>query len=62
MNYEDLTIGDIVEFNKSHPSGTTQWELIRIGAKYKFRSTIKFDLFIELKREVLKRQLKAKVN
>jgi hypothetical protein len=58
MDYKSLELGDFVEFKKPHPSKTIQWELIRIGAKYKFRSTIIFDLFIELKRETLNKQLK----
>ncbi|ATZ21905.1 DUF951 domain-containing protein [Mesoplasma tabanidae] len=53
-----LQIGDIVVFKKPHPSGTTKWELIRIGSLYKFRSTNKFDLFIELRRSVLDKQIK----
>ncbi|WP_027063435.1 DUF951 family protein [Mesoplasma seiffertii] len=58
MAWEELEIGDVVEFNKPHPSQTVTWELIRIGAKYKFRSTKIFDLFIELKRETINKQLK----
>ncbi|ADK69225.1 DUF951 domain-containing protein [Mycoplasma mycoides subsp. mycoides] len=58
MNYEELEIGDIIELKKPHPSKTIRWELIRIGAKYKFRSCDQFDLFIELNRQTLKMQLK----
>ncbi|AUF83259.1 DUF951 domain-containing protein [Mesoplasma syrphidae] len=58
MSWEDLEIGDLVEFKKPHPSKTVKWELIRIGAKYKFRSKDIFDLFIELKRETINKQLK----
>ncbi|EOA07232.1 DUF951 domain-containing protein [Mycoplasma yeatsii] len=58
MNYLDLEIGDFIELKKTHPSKTVRWELIRIGAKYKFRSCDKFDLFIELSRETLQKQLK----
>lgn len=58
MKHNDLTIGDIVEFKKSHPSKTIQWELIKIGSMFKFRSTIKFDLFVELNRDALDRAIK----
>ncbi|AGY41774.1 hypothetical protein mflW37_7070 [Mesoplasma florum W37] len=56
--HTELQIGDLVVFKKSHPSGTIKWELIRIGALYKFKSTDKFDLFIELRRSVLDKQIK----
>ncbi|ASZ09427.1 hypothetical protein CK556_03690 [Mesoplasma chauliocola] len=56
--HNQLEVGDIVIFKKSHPSGTIKWELIRIGAMFKFRSTDKFDLFIELRRNVLDKQIK----
>ncbi|AVN60648.1 hypothetical protein CG007_03490 [Mesoplasma entomophilum] len=56
--HAELEIGDIIIFKKSHPSGTLKWELIRIGALYKFRSTDKFDLFIELRRNILDKQIK----
>lgn len=58
MDYQDLKIGDLVEFKKPHPSKTKTWELIRIGAKYKFRSTLQNDLFVELDRQSLKYNLK----
>lgn len=56
--HNELEVGDLVIFKKAHPSGTIKWELIRIGAFYKFRSTDRFDLFIELRRNVLDKQIK----
>lgn len=56
--YKNLEVGDFVIFRKQHPSKTTKWKLVRIGAKYKFQSYEIFDLFIELKREVLEKQIK----
>ncbi|ATZ21185.1 DUF951 domain-containing protein [Mesoplasma coleopterae] len=56
--HAELEIGDIIILKKPHPSGTFKWELIRIGALYKFRSTDKFDLFIELRRNILDKQIK----
>ncbi len=58
MDYKNLEVGDIVEFKKSHPSKTVEWKLIKIGANFKFKSTIKFDLFIELNRESLAKNIK----
>lgn len=56
--HNQLQVGDIAIFKKAHPSGTIKWELIRIGAFYKFRSTDRFDLFIELRRNGLDKQIK----
>ncbi|ATZ18459.1 hypothetical protein ESOMN_v1c00740 [Williamsoniiplasma somnilux] len=58
MNYELLEIGDFVELKKQHPSKTERWELIKTGFKYKFRSNLKFDLFIELDRTTMNKQIK----
>ncbi len=32
-----LHIGDIVELKKTHPCGSKQWEIIRVGADIKIR-------------------------
>ncbi|WP_031542294.1 DUF951 family protein [Mesoplasma photuris] len=58
MKYENLKIGDQISLKKSHPSKTIWWTLIRKGAKFKFQSSIKNDLFIELSREVMNKQIK----
>lgn len=43
---DQYAIGTIVQLKKSHPSGTTEWEVIRLGADIKIRSTLKPDLYI----------------
>jgi hypothetical protein len=34
---KELYIGDIVEMKKTHPCGTSQWEIIRLGADIKIK-------------------------
>lgn len=34
MNY---SIGDVVQMKKSHPCGTNEWEILRVGADFKLR-------------------------
>lgn len=50
LNNTDYQLGTIVSLKKPHPSGTTEWEVIRLGADIKIRSTIKKDLFIMMPR------------
>jgi hypothetical protein len=30
--YEDLRLGDLVRMRKAHPCGSSQWEVVRLGA------------------------------
>lgn len=32
MTYTDIRLGDIVQMRKPHPCGSTQWEVVRLGA------------------------------
>lgn len=50
LNNDQYTIGTIVKLKKPHPSGTIEWEVIRLGADIKIKSTIKKDLFIMMTR------------
>lgn len=31
------SIGDVVQMKKSHPCGTNEWEILRVGADFKLR-------------------------
>ena len=37
MEYNKYDIGDIVKTKKSHPCGSNQWEIIRIGVDFKLK-------------------------
>lgn len=58
LSNDEYQIGTIVELKKPHPSGTTQWEVIRLGADIKIKSTIKADLFIMMTRKDFNRKVK----
>ena len=58
LNNEEYKIGTIVSLKKPHPSGTTKWEIIRLGADIKIKSTIKKDLFIMMERKYFNRKVK----
>jgi hypothetical protein len=30
--YDDIRLGDVVRMRKVHPCGSTQWEVVRLGA------------------------------
>lgn len=57
LSNDDYKLGTIVELKKPHPSGTTQWEVIRLGADIKIKSTIKADLFIMMTRKDFNRKV-----
>lgn len=50
LNNTDYQLGTIVTLKKPHPSGTKEWEVIRLGADIKIKSTIIKDLFIMMPR------------
>ena len=35
----DIQVGDILTMKKQHPCGEKRWEVLRIGADFKLRST-----------------------
>lgn len=51
-------IGTIVTLKKSHPSGTVQWEVIRLGADIKIKSTIHKSVFIMMSRREFNKKVK----
>ena len=34
MNYE---VGDIVKLKKQHPCGSSEWEILRVGADFRLK-------------------------
>ena len=58
LNNDEYQLGTIVELKKPHPSGTVQWEVIRLGADIKIKSTIKKDLFIMMTRRDFNKKVK----
>lgn len=46
----DYQIGSIIQLKKPHPSKTTEWEVIRVGADIKIKSNLQKGLFIMMKR------------
>lgn len=37
MQSDELKIGQVLEMKKPHPCGSTEWEVIRLGADVKIR-------------------------
>lgn len=62
LNNNEYQLGTIVELKKPHPSGTTTWEVIRLGADIKIKSTLKKDLFIMMTRKDFNRKVKIVVS
>ncbi|MCK5806968.1 MAG: DUF951 domain-containing protein [Mycoplasmataceae bacterium] len=58
LSNDQYKIGSVVMLKKPHPSGTTEWEVIRLGADIKIKSTIKRDLFIMMERKHFNRKVK----
>ena len=36
LNYE---VGDIVKLKKPHPCGSSEWEILRVGADFRLKGT-----------------------
>lgn len=47
---DQYRLGSLIIFKKPHPSKTTAWEIVRLGADIKVKSTIKRDVFIMMPR------------
>lgn len=56
LSNDQYQLGTIVQLKKPHPSGTTEWEVIRLGADIKIKSIIKKDLFIMMARKDFNRK------
>lgn len=52
-------LGTIVSLKKPHPSGTTEWEVVRLGADIKIKSTIEKSLFIMMSRKDFNKKVKS---
>lgn len=35
----DIRVGDILKLKKSHPCGSKEWEVLRIGADFRLKCT-----------------------
>jgi len=35
----DINIGDIVKLKKQHPCGSSEWEILRVGADFRIKCT-----------------------
>ena len=35
----DIRVGDILELKKTHPCGSRQWQVLRVGMDFKLRCT-----------------------
>lgn len=33
----DIKVGDILQMKKTHPCGSTEWEVLRVGMDFKLR-------------------------
>ncbi|MCK5945665.1 MAG: DUF951 domain-containing protein [Mycoplasmataceae bacterium] len=58
LDNKEYQIGTIVNLKKPHPSGTVEWEVIRLGADIKIKSNIKKGLFIMMTRNDFNRKVK----
>lgn len=51
LSNEEYRLGTIVSLKKPHPSGTKEWEVVRLGADIKIKSTINNGLFLMFDRK-----------
>ncbi len=58
---DEYRLGSLVIFKKPHPSKTTEWEIVRLGADVKVNSTIKHNVFIMMDRHEFKQKVKKVV-
>ena len=54
----EYKIGDIVEFKKTHPCGSKQWEIKRIGVDFKFKCKGCEHVIILQRQDALKKIIK----
>ena len=57
----DFRLGDVVRLRKAHPCGSTDWEVVRLGADIGLRC-LKCNHRVLLERAVLERRLKLFVS
>ncbi len=39
MNQYHYEVGDIVKLKKQHPCGSSEWEILRVGADFRLKCT-----------------------
>lgn len=61
MIYTDIRLGDIVRLRKPHPCGSTQWEVVRLGADIGIRCS-QCSRRVLLPRSQFLRQVKALIS
>ncbi len=57
LSNDQYQLGTIVTLKKSHPSGTKEWEVVRLGADIKIKSTIRNDLYLMFDRKDFNRRV-----
>ena len=57
-NNDEYKLGTIVSLVKPHPSGTKEWEVVRLGADIKVMSKIDKSLFIMMPRKKFNKSIK----
>jgi len=58
--YAEIRLGDIVRMRKPHPCGSTEWEVVRLGADIGIRCT-RCERRVLIPRSQFTRQVKALV-
>lgn len=58
--YDDIRLGDVVRMRKSHPCGSNEWDVVRLGADIGIRCR-KCNRRVLLPRSQFARQVKALV-
>lgn len=58
LSNDQYKLGTIVILKKPHPSGTREWEVVRLGADIKIKSTIEKTLFIMMSRKDFNKKVK----
>jgi hypothetical protein len=58
--YDDIRLGDVVRMRKSHPCGTNEWDVVRLGADIGIRCR-KCNRRVLLPRSQFVRQVKTLV-
>lgn len=61
MEINNYSLGDRVEMKKKHPCGSSQWEIIRLGADIKIRC-LGCGHIVMLKRSKFNKQIKKVLN
>ena len=41
----DYQVGDIVQLKKKHPCGSSEWEILRVGADFKLKCRKEYKKF-----------------